>query len=52
VQRPADVAGAPLPVEVAGDPFGIGVDLDDRVQPRPAAVDRLDPVEVLLHQLA
>jgi hypothetical protein len=52
VQGTTNVPVAPFSVEVPGDPPGVGVDLDDGVQPRAATVDRLDPVEVLVDELS
>ena len=46
MERPARPLLLALPVELAGDGQGVGIRLDDGVEPRPAVVDLVDALEV------
>ena len=48
VKRSAQASGLPLGVECIGDGEGVGVELEDRMERRAIAIERLNPREVLL----
>ena len=50
VQRPPRPATAAFPVQLARPLQSLGIEVDHRIDARPAPVVRLDPVEAALHQ--